>query len=206
MLSAICDNLKMNLSERIQGHFEQSAKLKLECAALLSEEIILAADRILHCVMNDGKVMTCGNGSSASTAQQFAAAMVNRFEQERPGLAAIALTADTSVLTSIANQYSYRQIFARQVSALGQPGDILLAISTSGNSESVLRAIQAAHDRDMTVIALTGMDGGNLTEQMTDNDVLIRVPTDNVARIQEVHLLTIHCLSDAVDCTLLGVT
>jgi D-sedoheptulose 7-phosphate isomerase len=196
----------MNLAERIQGHFEQSARIKLECATLLSSDIALASDRILQCVMNDGKVLACGNGSSASTAQQFTATMVNRFEQERPGLATVALTADATVLTSIANHYSYRHIFARQVLALGQPGDVLLAISVSGNSESVLRAAQAAQERDMSVIALTSMDGGNLAEQMTDNDVLIRVPVDNAARVQEVHLLIIHCLSDTVDCALLGVT
>lgn len=196
----------MESIERIRGHFEQSAHLKLDIAESLSAPISQAADRILQCVMSDGKVLTCGNGGSASTAQQFVSEMVNRFEQERPGLAAIALTADTSTLTSIANDYAYYQVFARQVSALGQPGDVLLAISTSGNSESVVRAAQAAHERDMSVIALSGRDGGNLAEQMRDNDIHICVPADNTARIQEVHLLIIHCLSDLVDSVLLGVT
>lgn len=196
----------MESIERIRGHFEQSAHLKLDIAESLSAPISQAADRILQCVMSDGKVLTCGNGGSASTAQQFVSEMVNRFEQERPGLAAIALTADTSTLTSIANDYAYYQVFARQVSALGQPGDVLLAISTSGNSESVVRAAQAAHERDMSVIALSGRDGGNLAEQMRGNDIHICVPADNTARIQEVHLLIIHCLSDLVDSVLLGVT
>lgn len=164
-----------------------------------------AAERILQCVMSDGKVLACGNGGSAATAQQWVSEMVNRFEKERPGLAAIALTTDTSTLTSIANNYSYNQVFARQVSALGQPGDVLLAISTSGNSENVIRAAQAAHERDMSVVALTGRDGGNLAEQMNDNDVLICVPAENTARIQEIHLLTVHCLCDVVDSVLLGV-
>lgn len=196
----------MESIERIRGHFEQSAHLKLDIAESLSAPISQAADRILQCVMSDGKVLTCGNGGSASTAQQFVSEMVNRFEQERPGLAAIALTADTSTLTSIANDYAYYQVFARQVSALGQPGDVLLAISTSGNSESVVRAAQAAHERDMSVIALSGRDGGNLAEQIRDSDIHICVPADNTARIQEVHLLIIHCLSDLVDSVLLGVT
>jgi D-sedoheptulose 7-phosphate isomerase len=195
----------MDLIERIQGHFEQSARLKLDTAVLLAVPIARAADRILQCVMSDGKVLACGNGGSAADCQHFAAEMVNRFEQERPGLAAIALTTDTSILTSIANDYAYQQVFARQVSALGHPGDVLLAISTSGNSDSVVRAAQAARERDMSVIALTGRDGGSLAEQMIDGDILICVPADNTARIQEVHLLTIHCLCDVVDSVLLGV-
>lgn len=195
----------MDLIERIQGQFEQSARLKLDSAELLAVPIARAADRILQCVLSDGKVLACGNGGSAADSQHFAAEMVNRFEQERPGLAAIALTTDTSILTSIANDYAYHQVFARQVTALGQPGDVLLAISTSGNSESVVRAAQAAHERDMSVIALSGRDGGNLAEQLSDSDILICVPADNTARIQEIHLLTIHCLCEAVDSVLLGV-
>ncbi|MGA7948721.1 MAG: phosphoheptose isomerase [Thiobacillaceae bacterium] len=195
----------MDPIERIHAHFEQSARLKLDAAAVLAVPISRAADRILQCVMGDGKVLACGNGGSAADSQHFASEMVNRFEQERPGLAAIALTTDTSTLTSIANDYAYHQVFARQVSALGHPGDVLLAISTSGNSESVVRAAQAARERDMSVIALTGRDGGNLAEQMGGSDILICVPADNTARIQEIHLLTIHCLCDVVDSVLLGV-
>jgi D-sedoheptulose 7-phosphate isomerase len=195
----------MDLIERIHGHFEQAARLKLDTVALLAVPIARAADRILQCVMSDGKVLVCGNGGSAADSQHFASEMVNRFEQERPGLAAIALTTDTSTLTSIADDYAYHQVFARQVSTLGQPGDVLLAISTSGNSESVVRAAQAARERDMSVIALTGRDGGHLAQQMAGSDILICVPTDNTARILEIHLLTIHCLCDAVDSVLLGV-
>lgn len=195
----------MNSLERIRGHFEQSAQLKLDTAELLSAPIAQAADAILQCVMSDSKILVCGNGGSAAAAQLFATSMVNRFEHERPGLAAIALTTDTSILTSVANDYAYNQVFARQVSALGQPGDVLLAISTSGNSESVVRAAQAARERGMSVVALAGQDGGNLAEQMRDSDILICVPAENTARIQEVHLLTLHCLCDVVDSVLLGV-
>ncbi|MGO9443153.1 MAG: phosphoheptose isomerase [Thiobacillaceae bacterium] len=195
----------MNSIERIRGHFEQSARLTLDVAEVLSVPIARAADRIFQCVMSDGKVLTCGNGGSAATGQQFASELVNRYEQERPGLAAIALTTDTSTLTSIANDYTYHHVFARQVSALGQPGDVLLAISTSGNSESVVRAAQVAREREMSVIALTGRDGGNLAEHMGASDVLVCVPSDHTARIQEIHLLTIHCLCDIVDSVLLGV-
>ncbi|MGA7178799.1 MAG: phosphoheptose isomerase [Thiobacillaceae bacterium] len=195
----------MDSSVRIRDHFEHAARQILEVAEQMSAPTARAAERILQCVMSDGKVLACGNGGSAATAQQWVSEMVNRFEKERPGLAAIALTTDTSTLTSIANNYSYNQVFARQVSALGQPGDVLLAISTSGNSENVIRAAQAAHERDMSVVALTGRDGGNLAEQMNDNDVLICVPAENTARIQEIHLLTVHCLCDVVDSVLLGV-
>lgn len=191
--------------DRIIGHFNDSARLKLDVAELLAPAIASAADLILQCVLRDGKVLACGNGGSAGDAQHFSSEMINRFERERPGLAAIALTTDTSTMTSIANDYSYEQIFARQVTALGHPGDVLLAISTSGNSANVLAAAAAARERDMSVIALTGRDGGQLAEQLDEQDVLICVPADSTARIQEVHLLTIHCLCDAVDSALLGV-
>lgn len=199
------DNGRMSSIDRIRGHFEDSSKLILDTAESLSAPISQAANQILQCLMGDGKVLACGNGGSAATAQKWVSGMVNRFELERPGLAAIALTTDTSILTAIANDYAYNQVFSRQVSALGQPGDVLLAISTSGNSESVVRAAQAARKREMSVIVLTGQDGGNLAEQMTGNDVLICVPADNTARIQEIHLLIIHCLCDVVDSVLLGV-
>lgn len=191
--------------DRIIGHFNESARLKLDVADLLAPAIASAAELILECVLRDGKVLSCGNGGSAADAQHFSSEMVNRFELDRPGLPAIALTTDTSTLTSIANDFAYEQVFARQVSTLGQPGDVLLAISTSGNSPNILTAVEAAHGRDMTVIALTGRDGGRLAEQLGDRDVLICVPADSTARIQEIHLLTIHCLCDAVDNSLLGV-
>lgn len=191
--------------ERIIGHFNESARLKLDVAELLAPAIARAADQILQCVLRDGKVMSCGNGGSAADAQHFSSEMINRFEHDRPGLAAIALSTDTSTLTSIANDDAFENVFARQVSALGHPGDVLLAISTSGHSPNIVAAAEAARGRDMTVIALTGRDGGGLAEQLSDRDVLICVPADSTARIQEIHLLTLHCLCDAVDSALLGV-
>lgn len=195
----------MPLHDRILGHFQASAQTKLEAAAVLAPQIEQAARHMVHCLAQGGKILACGNGGSAADAQHFASEMVNRFEQERPGLAAIALTTDTSILTSIANDYAYDQVFARQVKALGQPGDLLLAISTSGNSPSVLQAVAAAHSRNMPVIAMTGRSGGGLAEQMQEDDVFLCVPVESTARIQEVHLLTIHCLCDAVDSVLLGI-
>ncbi|MGA9163955.1 MAG: phosphoheptose isomerase [Thiobacillus sp.] len=195
----------MPLHDRIIGHFQASAHTALEAADTLAPHIEQAARLMVHCLAQGGKIMACGNGGSAAGAQHFTAQMVNRFEQERPGLAAIALTTDTSILTSIANDYAYDQVFARQVKVLGQPGDILLAISTSGNSPSVLQAVAAAHARNVHVIVLTGRNGGMLTEQIVEDDVFLCVPAESVARIQEIHLLTIHCLCDAVDSVLLGV-
>ena len=195
----------MPLHDRIHGHFLASAQLKLDAAAALSPVIEQAAQAIVQCLTQGGKVLVCGNGGSAADAQRFASAMINRFEHERPGLAAIALTTDTSTLTSIANDSTYEQVFARQVKALGLPGDVLLAICTRGNSPSVLEAVAAAHMRGMSVMALTGDNGGRLAEQITDADVYICVPTESSARIHEVHLLIIHCLCDAIDSVLLGV-
>ena len=191
--------------DRIIEQFNESARLKLDMSDLLPPAIARAADQILQCILRDGKILTCGNGGSAADAQHFASLMVNRYELDRPGLAAIALSTDTSVMTSIANDDAFDQIFARQVSALGHQGDILLAISTSGHSPNILAAAEAARRRDMTVIALTGRDGGGLAEQLSDHDVLICVPADSTARIHEIHLLTLHCLCDAVDSALLGV-
>jgi D-sedoheptulose 7-phosphate isomerase len=195
----------MTLHDRILGHFHASAQTKLDAAEPLAPAIMQAAQLVVQCLTQGGKVMACGNGGSAADSQHFASEMVNRFEQERPGLAAIALTTDTSTLTSIANDYAYEQVFARQIKALGLPGDVLLAISTSGNSPSVLEAVSAAHARGVNIIALTGGSGGRLGEQIHDGDIIIRVPAESTARIQEVHLLTIHCLCDAVDSVLLGV-
>ena len=162
---------------------------------------------IHHCTgkLEGHKVLSCGNGGSAGDAQHFSSEMLNRFEMERPGLAAIALTTDTSTLTSIANDYDYTQIFSKQVRALGQPKDLLLAISTSGNSRNVIEAVYAAHERAMDVIALTGRGGGEMAKILSANDVHICVPSESTARIQEVHLLAIHCMCDAIDCMLLGV-
>ena len=195
----------MPLHDRILGHFQASAQTTLDAAEALAPAIEQAARHMVHCLTQGGKILACGNGGSAADAQHFASLMINRFEQERPGLAAIALTTDTSTLTSIANDSTYDQVFARQVKVLGQPGDILLAISTSGNSPSVVQAVAAAHTRSMPVIALTGHSGGVLAEQMQDDDVFLCVSAESSARIQEVHLLAIHCLCDAVDSVLLGV-
>ncbi len=192
------------LEQRIQQHFIDSADLKYQAAQVLSKPIAAAVAAILASVTSGGKVLACGNGGSAADAQHFAAEFVGRFERERPELGAIALTTDSSIITAIANDYSYDHIFSKQVRALGQPGDVLLAITTSGNSSNVLAAIQAAHEREMTVVALTGKGGGKMGQALRETDVHICVPHDRTARIQEVHLLTIHCICDGVDTQLLG--
>ncbi|PPE71122.1 phosphoheptose isomerase [Caldimonas thermodepolymerans] len=192
------------LEQRIQQQFFESADLKYQAADLLARPIADAVQAIVGCITAGGKVLACGNGGSAGDAQHFAAELVGRFERERPGLAAIALSTDTSVLTAVGNDYGFARIFSKQVQALGQPGDVLLAISTSGNSANVLEAIQAAHDKEMTVVALTGRGGGKIKELLAETDVHICVPHDRTARIQEVHLLVLHCLCDAIDTQLLG--
>lgn len=192
------------LEQRIQQQFFDSADLKYQSADLLVRPIAEAVHAVVGCITAGGKVLACGNGGSASDAQHFAAEFVGRFERERPGLAAIALTTDSSILTAIGNDYDYEQVFAKQVQAIGQPGDVLLALSTSGNSKNVLAAVEAARAKDMTIIALTGRGGGRLRERLQETDVHICVPHDRTARIQEVHILAIHCLCDAVDLQLLG--
>ena len=194
------------LEQRIQQHFIDSADLKYQAAPLLSKPIADAVQALLTCVTSGGKVLVCGNGGSAADAQHFAAEFVGRFERERPELAAIALTTDTSILTAVANDYGFQFIFSRQVRALGQAGDVLLAITTSGNSDNVLKAIEVAHEREMVIIGLSGRGGGKMTRALRDTDVHICVPHDRTARVQEVHLLTLHCLCDAVDDLLLGDT
>jgi D-sedoheptulose 7-phosphate isomerase len=194
----------MDLISRIKQNFQDSISTKQISADLLAEPLSAAAQMITNCLLAGGKVLSCGNGGSAGDAQHFSSEMLNRFEMERPGLPAVALTTDSSTLTSIANDYSYDQVFSKQVSALGQHGDILLAISTSGNSGNVNRAIESAHDRDMQVIALSGKQGGDMAALLTANDIEIRVPSESTARIQEVHLLAIHCICDLVDHQLLG--
>ncbi len=194
----------MSLATRISKHFDDSAQLKLQCKNALAQPIADAAQAIVSCLLNDGKVLVCGNGGSAADAQHFAAELVNRFEVERPPLPAIALTTDSSVLTSIANDYDYNQIFSKQVRALGMGGDVLIAISTSGNSPSVVEAIQVAQERGITVVALTGRDGGLMGGILGENDFHLCVPGQRTARIQEVHLLILHCLCDVIDHLLLG--
>lgn len=194
----------MSLTDRIRKHFDNSVQAKLQAKDILAQPIADASQALVNCLMNDGKILVCGNGGSAADAQHFAAELINRFEIERPALAAIALTTDSSVLTSIANDYDYNQVFSRQVRGLGMAGDILIAISTSGNSPSVVEAIHAAHDRDMVVIALTGREGGTMGEILDADDFHLCVHADVTARIQEVHLLILHCLCDAIDHSLLG--
>lgn len=189
---------------RISANFTESAQLKLAALDTLAAPIAAASQRMVECLQGDGKILACGNGGSAADSQHFAAELLNRFEVERPGLAAMALTTDSSTLTSIANDYAFDQVFSKQVRALGQPGDLLLAISTSGNSPNVIAAVHAAHESQMGVIALTGRNGGLIGECLADNDVHICVPAKSTARIQEVHLLTLHCLCDAIDYLLLG--
>ena len=190
--------------ERIRGHFADSALLKQEAAQTMAEPIARAGALMTDCLFADGKILACGNGGSASDAQHFAAELVGRFERERPELPAIALSTDTSLMTAVANDYSFEQVFAKQVRALGGKGDVLLAISTSGNSPNVVAALQAAQEREMHVVALTGKGGGRMGELLGPGDVHLCVPHDRTMRIQEVHLLTIHCLCDAIDATLLG--
>ena len=192
------------LEQRIQQHFIDSADLKYQSAQSLSKPIAQAVQAMLACVTSGGKVLACGNGGSAADAQHFSAEFVGRYERERPELGAIALTTDSSIITAIANDYDFTSIFSRQVRALGQPGDVLLAITTSGNSANVLAAVEAAHEREMTVVALTGRGGGKMTHALRDTDVHICVPHERTARIQEVHILVLHCLCDGVDNQLLG--
>ena len=192
------------LEQHIEQLFIDSADLKYQSAQILSKPMAEAVQLIMVSVTGGGKVMACGNGGSAADAQHFAAEFVGRFERERPELGAIALSTDSSIMTAIANDYHFDQIFSKQVRALGQPGDVLLAISTSGNSRNVLAAIESAHERDLIVVALTGKGGGKIGQVLRETDVHICVPHDRTARIQEVHLLVLHCLCDGVDSQLLG--
>ncbi|MFK8067648.1 MAG: phosphoheptose isomerase [Gammaproteobacteria bacterium] len=194
----------MDPIERIQHNFAESIEVKTLSAEILPEMIATAASRLADCLINGHKVMSCGNGGSAGDAQHFSAELLNRFEMERPALPAIALTTDTSTITSIANDYHYSEIFSKQVRALGQSGDILLAITTSGGSPNIVRAIEAAHERDVGVILFSGKDGGAASESLEEEDIELRVPSQRTARIQEVHLIMIHCLCDLVDKKLFG--
>jgi phosphoheptose isomerase len=198
------DNLAEIMTNRIGQLFQDSIDTKLQAMEVLPESIASAASMMTTCMTNGNKIMSCGNGGSAADAQHFSSEMLNRFEMERPALPAIALTTDTSTLTSIANDYSYREIFSKQIKALGQSGDILLAISTSGNSSNVEKAVKTAKERGIHIVALLGGNGGSITKLLDEQDTEIRVPSKSTARIQEVHLLTIHCLCDLIDRNLLG--
>ncbi|WP_205341134.1 phosphoheptose isomerase [Denitrificimonas caeni] len=192
------------MQSRIKQMFQASIETKQQALTVLPQAIENASLMMVSALLNEGKILACGNGGSAGDAQHFSSEMLNRFERERPSLPAIALTTDSSTITSIANDYSYEEIFSKQIRALGQEGDVLLAISTSGNSGNVVQAIHAAHDRNMHVVALTGRDGGQIAPLLLPDDVEIRVPSNVTARVQEVHLLTIHCLCDLIDHQLFG--
>lgn len=194
----------MDMQARILQLFQASIDAKRQAMEVITPAIEQAGQLMVNALLNEGKILACGNGGSAGDAQHFSAELLNRFERERPGLPAMALTTDSSTITSIANDYSYNEIFSKQIRALGRPGDVLLAISTSGQSANVIQAVQAAHDREMHVIALSGRDGGNLASLLLPEDVEIRVPARSTARIQEVHLLVIHCLCDLIDNQLFG--
>ncbi len=185
--------------ERISAIFEDSAETKRRASSLLAPAVANAAALMADALRKGNKILSCGNGGSAADSQHFAAELINRFETERKGLAAVALTTDSSTLTSIANDYSYDRIFSRQVEALGAPGDILFAISTSGLSANVTEAIRAAHEKSMRVVLMDGKNGGAAAATIQPTDIELRVPSDSTARIQEVHLLIIHCLCDFID-------
>jgi len=189
----------MDLFQRIKHNFNDSIQTKMAAADTLVDPIAQAAEAMVQCLLNNHKILSCGNGGSAADAQHFSSEMLNRFEAERPGLPAMALTTDASTVTSIANDYSFDDIFSKQIKALGQAGDVLLVISTSGNSKNTLNAIEAAHLREMRAIVLSGRDGGEMANLLNPQDIEIRVPADSTARIQETHLLIIHCLCDIID-------
>jgi D-sedoheptulose 7-phosphate isomerase len=192
------------LSARVTAQFAESAQLKLEAAQSLAAPIARASALLAAALRSGGKVLACGNGGSAADAQHFAAELINRFEIERAPLAAMALTTDSSTLTSIANDYAYEQVFAKQVRGIGRRGDVLLAISTSGNSRNVVEAMHAAHELGLRVVAMTGNGGGKMASAVSADDVHICVPHKRTARIQEVHLLVLHCLCDGIDFQLCG--
>ena len=194
----------MNLQDRIAQHFESSIAAKQKSLEFVAPGISNASIISVQGLLDGNKILCCGNGGSAADSQHFAAELLNRFEIERPGLPALALTTDSSTLTAIANDYSFDEIFSKQVRALGKAGDLLLAISTSGNSKNIMKTIEAAHEREMKTIALTGRDGGEIAKILKISDVEIRVPVESTARIQEVHILILHCLCDLIDIQLFG--
>lgn len=190
--------------ERVKQLFGESIETKITAADCLPSLIAKGAERMVQTLLSEGKILCCGNGGSAGDAQHFASELINRFETERPSLPAISLCTDPSVMTSIANDYHYNQVFSKQISALGQSGDVLLVMTTSGNSSSIIKAVESAHDRDVHVVALTGRNGGVLANHFAPDDIEIRVPSDSTARIQEVHITIIHCLCDLIDQRLFG--
>ena len=198
------DNFLNDIQNQIRLAFQASIETKQQSEIALSESIELASTLLNQTLLSGNKVMSCGNGGSAADAQNFSSELLNRYDRDRPGLPGIALTTDSSTLTSIANDYDYQQIFSKQIAALGQPGDLLLAISTSGQSQNIIEAIRASNESGIAVIALTGMDGGLIEQELNSNSVEIRLPSNTTARIQEVHLLVIHILCELLDLQLLG--
>lgn len=192
------------LEEKIRQTFGSAIETKMAAAEAMPPKIAQAAERMVQCLLAGCKILSCGNGGSAGDAQHFSSELLNRYETERPSLPAIALTTDSSTLTAIANDYHYNQVFAKQIQGLGLEGDLLLAITTSGNSDSIVRAIESAHERGMDVIALTGRNGGLVTSHLGPDDIELRVPSDITARIQEIHLVIIHCLCELIDLRLFG--
>ncbi|GAB6046259.1 phosphoheptose isomerase [Methyloparacoccus murrellii] len=194
----------MNFHDRIAQQFSQHLETTQNSLLRLSDRLEAAAFRLAQCLLNDGKILCCGNGGSAAEALHFSSELLNRYERDRPGLPAIALTTDLSAITSIANDYQFDEIFAKPIRALGQSGDVLVIYTTSGNSANLLKAAGAAHDRDMTILAISGRDGGPLAPLLRESDLELRVPSESTARIQEVHLLMTHCLCDLIDVQLFG--
>lgn len=186
------------MQDRVANHFTESIETK-HASLTLAPEITRAGDMMIQSLRQGGKILSCGNGGSAADAQHFSSELLGRFEAERSGLPAIALTTDSSTMTAVGNDYGFTRVFSRQVSSLGRDGDVLLAISTSGNSENVLEAVSTAHERDMSIVALTGRNGGKIAQVLAPSDVELRVPSDRTARVQEVHLLIVHCLCDLID-------
>jgi D-sedoheptulose 7-phosphate isomerase len=194
----------MDFQQRVAQHFNHSIATKQGAAAVVAPAVVKASELITGALLQGRKVLCCGTAGSGGLAQYFASTLLNRYERERPGLPAIALNADTQAMTSIANDYTYREIFSKQLRVLAQEGDVLLVISATGNSRNAAEAIKASHDRGVSVVALTGRDGGELTELLNEDDVEIRIPAQSVARIQEVHLLVLHCLCDLIDIQIFG--
>ena len=194
----------INIENRITRHFQDSVETKQRVAVALTPRIAAASHLMVNSLKHGGKILACGNGGSAGDSQHFAAELIGRFERERAELAAIALTTDSSILTAVANDYSFDEVFSKQVRGLGKSGDILFAISTSGNSRNVVAAIEAAHLKGMHVVGMTGRNGGKIADLMKSSDVLLNVDSQLTTRIQEVHLLTLHCLCDAIDNLMFG--
>ncbi|MCK5359265.1 MAG: phosphoheptose isomerase [Gammaproteobacteria bacterium] len=194
----------MDISERVTNIFTTHIETAQAAMGDISADIVDGATLMTNALLADHKILSCGNGGSASDAQHFSSELLNRFERERPGLPAIALTTDSSTITSISNDYTFDDIYSKQVSALGQQGDVLLAISTSGNSANILRAVMAAHQRQMRCVILSGSTGGDLAGILEDDDIFISIPSKSTARIQEIHIIVIHCLCDLIDTQLLG--